>query len=58
MGSPERVDQEVRELIREVAPGGGYVVTSGNSLAAYLIPENVLALSRAVQKYGKYPIAV
>jgi len=58
MGSPERVDQEVKELIRDVAPGGGYVVTSGNSLAAYLIPENVLALSKAVQKYGKYPIVV
>ena len=25
-------------------PGGGYIVTSGNSLAAYLEPENVMAL--------------
>jgi len=58
MGSPEAVDQEVRELIRDVGPGGGYIVTSGNSLAGYLLPENVLALSKAVQKYGKYPIGV
>ena len=43
-------------LIRDVGPGGGYIVTSGNSLAGYLKPENVLALSRAVQKYGKYPM--
>jgi uroporphyrinogen-III decarboxylase len=58
MGSPEAVDQEVRELIRDVAPGGGYIVTSGNSLAAYCLPDNVMALSRAVQRYGRYPIRV
>jgi len=58
MGSPDAVDQEVRELVRDVAPGGGYIVTSGNSLAGYLLPENVLALSRAVQRYGRYPLAV
>jgi len=54
MGTPEQVEGEVRTLIRDVGPGGGYIVTSGNSLAGYLKPENVLALSRAVQKYGQY----
>jgi uroporphyrinogen decarboxylase len=58
IGTPEQVDEEVRGLIRDVAPGGGYVVTSGNSLAAYLNPTNVLAMSEAVRKYGKYPISV
>jgi uroporphyrinogen-III decarboxylase len=57
MGSPDAVDREVRELIRDVGPGGGYIVTSGNSLAGYLLPDNVLALSRAVQQYGWYPLA-
>lgn len=57
-GTPEEVDREVRELIRDVGPGGGYIVTSGNSLAGYLRPENVLALSEAVMKYGSYPIEV
>jgi uroporphyrinogen decarboxylase len=56
MGTPQAVTEEVRQLIRDVAPGGGYIVTSGNSLAGYLRPENVLALSAAVQKYGKYPL--
>jgi uroporphyrinogen decarboxylase len=58
MGTPEDVDREVRELIRDVGPGGGYVVTSGNSLAAYVKPENVWALSEAVQKYGRYPLNI
>ena len=57
MGGPEAVEEEVRGLIRDVGPGGGYIVTSGNSLAGYLIPDNVMALSRAVQKYGRYPIS-
>ena len=56
MGTPSEVDREVRELIRDVGPGGGYIVTSGNSLAGYLEPENVIALSRAVQTYGRYPL--
>jgi uroporphyrinogen-III decarboxylase len=58
MGSPDAVDREVHDLIRDVGPGGGYIVTSGNSLAGYLLPGNVLALSRAVQRYGRYPIAL
>jgi uroporphyrinogen decarboxylase len=58
MGAPEAVDQEVHDLIRDVAPDGGYIVTSGNSLAGYLVPDNVVALSRAVQRYGRYPIAL
>ncbi len=57
LGTPQDVDAEVRGLIRDVGPGGGYIVTSGNSLAGYLRPENCLALSKAVRKYGRYPIA-
>lgn len=57
-GTPEDTDREVRELIRDVAPGGGYVLTSGNSLASYLKPECVMAMSEAVKKYGRYPIRV
>jgi hypothetical protein len=48
----------VRELIRDVAPGGGYIMTSGNSLADYLKPECVRAISRTIDKYGHYPITM
>lgn len=58
MGTVDDVDREVRELVRDVGPGGGYIVTSGNSLAGYLKPENVIALSEAVLRYGRYPIAI
>jgi uroporphyrinogen decarboxylase len=58
MGTPEETDREVKELIRDLGPGGGYMISSGNSLASYLKPENVLAMSQAIRKYGKYPIRV
>jgi uroporphyrinogen decarboxylase len=56
LGKPEEVDHTVGDLIRDVGPGGGYIVTSGNSLAGYLEPDNVVAMSEAVRKYGRYPI--
>ncbi len=55
-GTPEETDNEVRELVRDVGPGGGYILTSGNSLASYLNPECVLAMAKAIKKYGRYPI--
>jgi uroporphyrinogen decarboxylase len=58
LGTPNDVDREVRDLIRDVGPGGGYIVTSGNSLASYVKPENAIALSQAVQKYGRYPLSL
>ena len=58
LGTPEDVDREVRELIRDLGPGGGYIITSGNSLAGYLKPENVLAFTEVVDRYGEYPLRV
>ena len=55
-GTREQVDAEVKHLIRTVGPGGGYIITSGNSLASYLKPENVVAMAQAIRKYGGYPI--
>ncbi len=56
-GTTGDVDRTVRELIRDIAPGGGYIVTSGNSLAHYCRPENAQAMAAAVRRYGTYPIA-
>ncbi len=58
MGTPEETDREVKGLIRDLGPGGGYMISSGNSLASYLKPECVLAMAEAIRKYGKYPLRV
>jgi len=57
-GTVEETENEVKMLIRQVAPGGGYILTSGNSLASYLKPECVLAMADTVRKYGAYPISL
>ncbi len=55
-GTPERVDAQVKELIKRCAPGGGYFLASGHSIT-YSVPlENYLAMLEAHKKYGNYPI--
>jgi uroporphyrinogen decarboxylase len=57
-GTTAEVEAEVKSLLRDIAPGGGYIMSSGNSLAGYLIPENVLAMRDTIRQFGAYPIAV
>jgi len=54
-GTPEETETEVQKRIHELAPGGGYILASSNGLTAYCKPENVLAMNRALLKYGSYP---
>lgn len=53
-GSTEDIDTIVKESIAIAGAGGGYMVTSSNSVPSYARPENVRAMADAVQKYGKY----
>jgi uroporphyrinogen decarboxylase len=54
MGTPEATYEEVRDLIRDLAPGYGYIVSSGNSIPDYVVPENMLAFAKAVRDFGAY----
>jgi len=56
LGRTDEVEREVKWLMREVAPGGGYILSTANSLTRYTPPENALAMYRTAQKYGNYPI--
>ncbi len=53
-GTPEETEAEVKKRIEEIGPGGGYILASSNSLTPYCKPENVLAMNRALLKYGFY----
>jgi uroporphyrinogen-III decarboxylase len=53
-GTPEETESEVKKRIEEIGPGGGYILASSNGLTAYCKPENVLAMHRALLKYGNY----
>jgi corrinoid protein of di/trimethylamine methyltransferase len=58
LGAPEDVRAEVYERIRTIAPGGGYMVSSSNSITDYVPPENMKALLEATYEFGKYPISL
>jgi methanogenic corrinoid protein MtbC1 len=56
LGTPEDVRAEVYERIRTIAPGGGYMVSSSNSITDYVPVANMRALLDATYEFGKYPI--
>jgi len=57
-GTPKKIEEIVRTLIRDIAPGGGYMLSSGNSLPSWTKVENALAMGAALRKYGHYPIQI
>ena len=56
LGTPEDVRAEVYERIRTIAPGGGYMVSSSNSITDYVPVANMRALLDATYEFGQYPI--
>lgn len=57
IGTPDEVRAEVRERLRTVAPGGGYILGSGNSLTSYCKIENIRAMLETLRTFGTYPIS-
>ena len=55
-GTEEEVDREVRECIRKGAPGGGYILSSSNSIHSGVKPANYRAMLTALRRYGTYPL--
>ena len=53
-GTVEEVDQTVKQTIETAAPGGGYVISSSNSIHPGCKPENYIAMVAAAHKYGGY----
>ncbi len=53
-GTPEETEKEVRDRIEKIGKGGGYIISSANSITDYCKVENVLAMSRTLKQYGKY----
>ncbi len=57
-GTPGEVEERVKELIRKVAPGGGYCIGSGNSVPHWAKFENYMVMRDTALKYGTYPISI
>lgn len=55
-GSENEVAAAVEKCIRDVAPGGGYVLSSSNSIHSGIPTKNFLAMLRTAREKGNYPI--
>jgi len=57
-GTPQDVEAEVRDRIKHMAPGGGFILAPSHHIQIDTTMENFFSLWNAVEKYGKYPINI
>ena len=55
-GSVDDVIKETLDVIRKAAEGGGFILSSSNSIHSAVKPENYLAMVNTIRAYGTYPI--
>lgn len=56
-GTPEEVEQTVRQAMLDGGRDGSFIVASSNSIHSSCRSENFLAHIRATQRWGKYPLS-
>ena len=55
-GSPSDVENEVRQRINDLGPGGGYILAAVHNFQPNVDPENMLCMFEAARRFGTYPI--
>jgi uroporphyrinogen decarboxylase len=55
-GTPAEVVEATKEALRQGAPGGGFILSSSNSIHSAVKPENYQALLLTLHEYGRYPL--
>jgi uroporphyrinogen decarboxylase len=53
-GTPQQVRETVRRCILDGAPGGGYLLSSSNSIHSSVNPRNLVAMVEAAVEFGTY----
>jgi uroporphyrinogen decarboxylase len=53
-GTEQEVEIAVRQCIADADAGGGFMLSSSNSIHSSVKPENFVAMVRAGKKYGSY----
>jgi uroporphyrinogen decarboxylase len=54
LGTPEEVRAETLACLRAGMPGGGYILSTSNSVMASVKPENYAAMLDTLRHYGRY----
>lgn len=55
-GTPQEVRQEIKRVINILGKGGGYMVASVHTIMYEVPPENIIAMTDAVEEFGYYPL--
>ncbi|MRR30778.1 uroporphyrinogen decarboxylase, partial [bacterium] len=55
-GPMEALRAETEQVIRAAAPGGGFLLSTSNSVHPGVVPEYYLAMLETAREIGKYPI--
>jgi uroporphyrinogen decarboxylase len=55
-GTPDDVRREVRRRIKDLGPGGGYILAAVHAIQPDVPPENVVAMLEEAQVAGRYPL--
>ncbi|MGD9146630.1 MAG: uroporphyrinogen decarboxylase family protein [Anaerolineae bacterium] len=57
-GTEEEVIEETKDAMRKGMPGGGFILSSGNSIHSAVKPENYMAMLRTWETYRDYPMSL
>ena len=53
-GTPEEVVEATKEALHKGMPGGGFILSSSNSIHSAVKPENYAAMLQTLSEYGRY----
>jgi uroporphyrinogen decarboxylase len=56
LGSPDDVEKACKKAIQAAAPGGGFILSGGCEIPKDMPHQNMHAMLKAVQRYGRYPL--
>lgn len=55
---PGKIEIYTKKLIKKLAPGGGFILSSGHSINPAVKLDNFLAMRETLENFGKYPINI
>lgn len=55
-GKPQEVETAVKLCIADAGVGGGFMLSSSNSIHYSVKPENFVAMVKAGHRFGRYPL--
>ncbi|MFX1324679.1 MAG: uroporphyrinogen decarboxylase family protein, partial [Promethearchaeota archaeon] len=55
---PHDIEEYTKKLIKNIAPGGGFILSSGHSINPSVKLDNFITMRETLNKFGNYPINI